>query len=151
MNGQIASLPALPLPYLVRAVWLGNHQHDGAAGGVCQHAKKPTLLPMLTAALRIAPVLQLVVRAHSPLSVGIRLLANSNYPPNPDANENRNKELRGLIKLQGNDGNADDRERKAMLSSILDLNEISVEAIMTEYGTVSMINADQVGDIYALC
>ena len=93
-------------------------------------------------ALRIAPVLQLVVRALSPLSVGIRLLATQIIRPNPDANENREEELRGLIELQGNDGNADDRERKAMLSSILDLNEISVEAIMTHRGTVSMINAD---------
>jgi Mg2+/Co2+ transporter CorB len=93
-------------------------------------------------ALRIAPVLQLVVRALSPLSVGIRLLATQIIRPNPDAIENREEELRGLIELQGNDGNADDRERKAMLSSILDLNEISVEAIMTHRGTVSMINAD---------
>ena len=99
-------------------------------------------------ALRIAPVLQLVVRALSPLSVGIRLLATQIIRPNPDASENREEELRGLIELQGNDGNADDRERKAMLSSILDLNEISVEAIMTHRGTVSMINADdQVEDI----
>ena len=99
-------------------------------------------------ALRIAPVLQLVVSALSPLSVGIRLMANQIIRPNPDADENREEELRGLIELQGNDGNADDRERKAMLSSILDLNEISVEAIMTHRGTVSMINADdQVEDI----
>ena len=99
-------------------------------------------------ALRIAPVLQIVVRALSPLSVGIRLLATQIIIPNPDAHENREEELRGLIELQGNDGNADDRERKAMLSSILDLNEISVEAIMTHRGTVSMINADdQVEDI----
>ena len=99
-------------------------------------------------ALRIAPVLQIVVRALSPLSVGIRLLATQIIRPNPEAHENREEELRGLIELQGNDGNADDRERKAMLSSILDLNEISVEAIMTHRGTVSMINADdQVEDI----
>ena len=99
-------------------------------------------------ALRIAPVLQIVVRALSPLSAGIRLLATQIIRPNPDAHENREEELRGLIELQGNDGNADDRERKAMLSSILDLNEISVEAIMTHRGTVSMINADdQVEDI----
>ena len=99
-------------------------------------------------ALRIAPVLQIVVRALSPLSVGIRLLATQIIRPNPDAHENREEELRGLIELQGNDGNADDRERKAMLSSILDLNEISVEAIMTHRGAVSMINADdQVEDI----
>src|SRR5210317_1013261 len=93
-------------------------------------------------ALRIAPVLQLVVRALSPLSVGIRWLATRIIRPNPHANNDREEELRGLIELQGNDGNADDRERKAMLSSILDLNEISVEAIMTHRGTVSMINAD---------
>ena len=99
-------------------------------------------------ALRIAPMLQLVVRALSPLSAGIRLLATQIIRPNPDAYENREEELRGLIELQGNDGNAGDRERKAMLSSILDLNEISVEAIMTHRGTVSMINADdQVEDI----
>ena len=99
-------------------------------------------------ALRIAPLLRLVVCALSPLSAGIRLLATQIIRPNPDANENREEELRGLIELQGNDGNADDRERKAMLSSILDLNEISVEAIMTHRGTVSMINADdQVEDI----
>ena len=99
-------------------------------------------------ALRIAPLLQLVVGALSPLSAGIRLLATQIIRPNPDAYENREEELRGLIELQGNDGNADDRERKAMLSSILDLNEISVEAIMTHRGTVSMINADdQVEDI----
>ena len=36
-------------------------------------------------ALRIAPVLQLVVRALSPLSVGIRFLANQIIHPNPDA------------------------------------------------------------------
>ena len=89
-----------------------------------------------------------MVGALSPLSAGIRLLATQIIRPNPDANENREEELRGLIELQGNDGNADDRERKAMLSSILDLNEISVEAIMTHRGTVSMINADdQVEDI----
>jgi Mg2+/Co2+ transporter CorB len=99
-------------------------------------------------ALRIAPLLQLVVGALSPLSAGIRLLATQIIRPNPDAHENREEELRGLIELQGTDGNADDRERKAMLSSILDLNEISVEAIMTHRGTVSMINADdQVEDI----
>ena len=102
-------------------------------------------MPMLTAMPRIAPGLQLVVRALSPLSV-VRLLATQIIRPNPDADENREEELRGLIELQGNDGSTDDRERKAMLSSILDLNEISVEAIMTHRGTVSMINADDQAD-----
>ena len=62
--------------------------------------------------------------------------------PNPIAESDREEELRGLIELQGDDGNADDRERKAMLSSILDLNELSVDQIMTHRGAVSMVNAD---------
>ena len=93
-------------------------------------------------ALRIAPVLKWVVRLLSPLSLGLRLLANQLIRPNPIAESDREEELRGLIELQGDDGNADDRERKAMLSSILDLNELSVDQIMTHRGAVRMVNAD---------
>jgi Mg2+/Co2+ transporter CorB len=83
-----------------------------------------------------------VVRLLSPLSLGIRFLASQMIRPNPNGDQDREEELRGLIELQGDNGNADDRERKAMLSSILDLNELSVEQIMTHRGTVSMVNAD---------
>ena len=93
-------------------------------------------------ALRIAPTLLWVVRLLSPLSLGIRFLASQMIRPNPNGDHDREEELRGLIELQGDNGNADDRERKAMLSSILDLNELSVEQIMTHRGTVSMVNAD---------
>ncbi|MDC1051252.1 HlyC/CorC family transporter [bacterium] len=93
-------------------------------------------------ALRIAPILQVVVRVLSPLSVGINLLTTQIIRPNPDSNETHEEELRGLIELQGRDGNAYERERIAMLSSILDLNHISVEAIMTHRAAVSIINAD---------
>ena len=92
--------------------------------------------------LRIAPTLLWVVRLLSPLSFGIRFLASQMIRPNPNGDKDREEELRGLIELQGDNGNADDRERKAMLSSILDLNELSVEQIMTHRGTVSMVNAD---------
>ncbi|MBL6595222.1 MAG: HlyC/CorC family transporter [Candidatus Puniceispirillum sp.] len=93
-------------------------------------------------ALKIAPALQLVVRLLSPLSLGLRLLASQMIRPRLDDDYDREEELRGLIELQGSNGNADDRERKAMLSSILDLNELSVDQIMTHRGTVSMVNAD---------
>ena len=66
---------------------------------------------------------------------------NQMIRPNPIAESDRQEELRGLIELQGDDGNADDRERKAMLSSILDLNELSVDQIMTHRGA-RMVNAD---------
>ena len=68
-----------------------------------------------------------MVRLLSPLSVGLRLLASQMIRPNTIAESDREEELRGLIELQGDNGNADDRERKAMLSSILDLNELSVD------------------------
>jgi Mg2+/Co2+ transporter CorB len=93
-------------------------------------------------ALRIAPILQVVVRALSPLSVGITLLTTRIIRPNPDSNETHDEELRGLIELQGRDGNAYERERIAMLSSILDLSHISVGAIMTHRAAVSIVNAD---------
>jgi Mg2+/Co2+ transporter CorB len=93
-------------------------------------------------ALRIAPILQVVVRALSPLSVGITLLTTRIIRPNPDSNETHEEELRGLIELQGRDGNAYERERIAMLSSILDLSHISVGAIMTHRAAVSIVNAD---------
>jgi Mg2+/Co2+ transporter CorB len=93
-------------------------------------------------ALRIAPAVKLVVRLLSPLSLGIRLMASQIIRPSGDDENHREEELRGLIELQGANGNAEDRERKAMLSSILDLNELSVDQIMTHRGTVSMINAD---------
>ena len=93
-------------------------------------------------ALRIAPILQVVVRALSPLSVGITLLTTRIIRPNPDSNETHEEELRGLIELQGRDCNAYERERIAMLSSILDLSHISVGAIMTHRAAVSIVNAD---------
>ncbi|MEK9910768.1 MAG: HlyC/CorC family transporter [Candidatus Puniceispirillum sp.] len=93
-------------------------------------------------ALQIAPAIRVVVRLISPLSLGIRLLASRLIrPPRQDENQ-REEELRGLIELQGVNGNADDRERNAMLSSILDLNALSVDQIMTHRGTVNMVNAD---------
>jgi Mg2+/Co2+ transporter CorB len=47
-------------------------------------------------ALRIAPILQVVVRALSPLSVGITLLTTRIIRTNPDSNETHEEELRGL-------------------------------------------------------
>ncbi|MDC1382135.1 HlyC/CorC family transporter [Candidatus Puniceispirillum sp.] len=93
-------------------------------------------------ALKIAPTLKWVVYILSPLSIGLRILAKQLIQPNQIDDSDREEELRGLIELQGDNGNADDRERKAMLSSILDLNELSVDQIMTHRGTVSMVNAD---------
>jgi len=93
-------------------------------------------------ALTIAPVIRIVVLLLSPLALAIRWLASITIRAKSDDDTDREEELRGLIELHGADGDEDDRETQAMLSSILDLNELTVEQIMTHRGSVNMINAD---------
>ncbi|MGB2235178.1 MAG: HlyC/CorC family transporter [Candidatus Puniceispirillum sp.] len=93
-------------------------------------------------ALTIAPVIRIIVLALSPLALAIRWLASITIRARSDEDSDREEELRGLIELHGADGDDDDRETQAMLSSILDLNALTVEQIMTHRGSVSMINAD---------
>ena len=99
-------------------------------------------------ALTIAPVSRIIVLALSPLALAIRWLASITIRARSDEDSDREEELRGLIELHGADGDDDDRETQAMLSSILDLNELTVEQIMTHRGSVNMINAeDDLDDI----
>ena len=93
-------------------------------------------------ALMIAPAVRVVVVVLSPLSIALRMLANSLIRKEDSDEADREEELRGMIELHGADGDADDRETQAMLSSVLDLNEISVEQIMTHRAGVNMVNAD---------
>ena len=93
-------------------------------------------------ALMIAPPIRAVVIVLSPLSIALRMLANSLIGARRDQEADREEELRGMIELHGADGDADDRETQAMLSSVLDLNEISVEQIMTHRAGVKMVDAD---------
>lgn len=93
-------------------------------------------------ALMIAPPVRAVVIILSPLSIALRMLANSLIGTRRNQEADREEELRGMIELHGADGDADDRETQAMLSSVLDLNEISVEQIMTHRAGVKMVDAD---------
>ncbi|MEL0292375.1 MAG: CNNM domain-containing protein, partial [Alphaproteobacteria bacterium] len=94
-------------------------------------------------ALAIAPAVRIVVLALSPLAAALRILANKLIRKDEEAEANREEELRGLIELHGAEGDEEDRETQAMLSSVLDLNEISVDQIMTHRAEVNMINADE--------
>lgn len=93
-------------------------------------------------ALMIAPAVRVVVVVLSPLSIALRMLASSLIREGDNDETDREEELRGMIELHGADGDADDRETQAMLSSVLDLNEITVEQIMTHRAGVKMVNAD---------
>ena len=93
-------------------------------------------------ALLSAPAVRLVVVVLSPLSISLRMLANSLIRKRQTDESDREEELRGMIELHGAEGDGDSRETQAMLSSVLDLNEISVEQIMTHRAGVKMIDAD---------
>ena len=93
-------------------------------------------------ALVIARPVRLVVFLLSPLSIALQMLANSLIRKRQTDDNDREEELRGMIELHGADGDADDRETQAMLSSVLDLNEISVDEIMTHRAGVNMVDAD---------
>jgi len=93
-------------------------------------------------ALAIAPAVRIVVLALNPLAIGLRFLANILIGKDEDQDTSREEELRGLIELHGAEGNEETRETQAMLSSVLDLNAISVEQIMTHRAAVNMIDAD---------
>lgn len=95
-------------------------------------------------ALRIAPLVKFCFWLLLPLSVAVRWLAIKLLGPGSTEEQTDEEELRGMIALQGR-GQADahDRERNAMLASVLDLQEISVDQIMTHRGSVSMVNADE--------
>ena len=93
-------------------------------------------------ALMIAPPVRIVVLVLRPLSMALSVLANSLISKQRTDDSDREEELRGMIELHGADGDADDRETQAMLSSVLDLNEITVEQIMTHRAGVKMVDAD---------
>ena len=98
-------------------------------------------------ALAVGPAIRVFVWLFQPLSIAIRFIVNvllkiigvkglSSF-----AQQEREEELRGLIELHTGPG-PDVGEERAMLRSILDLGEVTVEEIMTHRRNVSMINAD---------
>lgn len=99
-------------------------------------------------ALKIARPIEFIVWILVPLSASVRWLAVTLLGKAPEASDTREEELRGLIELHSEDSHNDEeaRETNAMLSSVLDLGELSVDQIMTHRASVSMINADDTPD-----
>ena len=97
-------------------------------------------------ALRIARPVRLVVLLLTPFANAMRWLATKLLGSTEISDEERAEELRGLIELHGENSDAEGRETKAMLSSVLDLGDVQVDEIMTHRASVSMINADDAAE-----
>jgi len=103
-----------------------------------------------SAALRIAPVLRVVVYVLAPIAHTIQVVVEATlkifgvrFDTNLDSGTNE-EELRGVIRMHSAPGPDPevDAERE-MLSSILDLGDLEVEEIMTHRSNVAMIDADK--------
>lgn len=96
-------------------------------------------------ALALAPILQAVVFVLSPITEtisGIVKMVLKLFGVNPeDINENTAEELRGAIELHQGD-EIEVKEERAMLRSILDLGNVSVEEVMTHRKKVVMVDVD---------
>jgi Mg2+/Co2+ transporter CorB len=98
-------------------------------------------------ALAVAPIIQVFVWCLKPLSITVRLIVDGVFRlfgtkiSTKFGQEEREEELRGLIELHRGPG-PEVSEERAMLRSILDLGEVSVEEIMTHRRNVVLIDAD---------
>ena len=62
--------------------------------------------------------------------------------PKINDEEAKTEELRGMIRLHaGNESRG--KERGKMMSSMLDMDEVTIEAVMTHRGAVTMIDLDE--------
>ena len=95
-------------------------------------------------ALWVATPVRIIVVLLTPLTWGLDKIIRLILPKKSSDEDDREEELRGMIELHGaNTSDADTREQSAMLSSVLDLGEVTVEEVMTHRGSVEMINADR--------
>ena len=92
--------------------------------------------------LIVARPIKIIVKILSPISKIIELNVSFFFKEKIESSTNREEELRGLIKLHSAGGDNSDRERGAMLSSVLDLRVITVEEIMKHRSDVVMIDYD---------
>ena len=92
--------------------------------------------------LRVALPVKLTVRILKPISqlIGFTVTLFFKQQKETTNSSNMEEELRGLIKLHSSSGDNSDRERGAMLSSVLDLKVITVEEIMKHRSDVAMID-----------
>ena len=93
-------------------------------------------------ALVVASPISFIVLILTPLTMAMRWISLIFLGRNSEISEDREEELRGMIDLQMGESTSELKETKAMLSSVLDLSELTVDEIMTHRGSVSMVNVE---------
>ena len=90
-------------------------------------------------ALAVAPVINFFIFILTPATFITEVLAKIVSKPKIKDEDAKTEELRGMIRLHaGNESRG--KERSKMMSSMLDMDEVTIEAVMTHRGGVTMID-----------
>ena len=90
-------------------------------------------------ALAVAPVINFFIFILTPATFITEMLAKIVSKPKIKDEDAKTEELRGMIRLHaGNESRG--KERSKMMSSMLDMDEVTIEAVMTHRGGVTMID-----------
>ena len=93
-------------------------------------------------ALTVAPIIRLFIFLFTPATFITERFAKIISGPIIEDEEAKTEELRGMIRLHaGNESRG--KERGKMMSSMLDMDEVTIEAVMTHRGAVTMIDSEE--------
>ncbi len=93
-------------------------------------------------ALTVAPIINLFILLLTPATFITEHFAKIVSGPVINDEDAKTEELRGMIRLHaGNESRG--KERGKMMSSMLDMDEVTIEAVMTHRGAVTMIDSKE--------
>ena len=93
-------------------------------------------------ALTVAPIINFFIFLLTPATFITERFAKIVSGPVINDEEAKTEELRGMIRLHaGNESRG--KERGKMMSSMLDMDEVTIEAVMTHRGAVTMIDSKE--------
>ena len=97
-------------------------------------------------ALKVVPIVNIIILVLTPATFITERLAKIVSGPVIENDEAKTEELRGMIRLHaGNESKA--KERGKMMSSMLDMDAVTIAAVMTHRGGVTMIDSKSAPEI----
>jgi len=91
-------------------------------------------------ALSVAPIISFIILILTPATFITERFAKIVSGPAVDDDEAKTEELRGMISLHAGTESRS-KERGKMMSSMLDMDDVTIEAVMTHRGVVTMIDS----------
>ena len=100
-------------------------------------------------ALLVAPIINFIIVILTPATFITERFAKIVSGPIVEDDEAKTEELKGMIKLHAGTESRD-KERGKMMSSMLDMDDVTIEAVMTHRGAVTMIDPTNIDQLISL-